>query len=189
MTQVTSAGKSGSVPDCRGPSPTGGEAARDNARVSNPDLPAVTEYRFSQAMTLRLMGSLVALLGLGLFLLTAAVGVFALPVVVLLVGVVVALVALAGAGFLLTKRGWVVRLDEGGYRVRFVRGVGQAQGRWKDVEDAVVATVAGEPCVVLRLRDGRTSTIPVRTLGVDPDAFVRDLRAHLDRGHGYKRLR
>lgn len=157
--------------------------------MSTPDLPPVTEYRFSQAMTLRLMGSFVAVLGLALFLLTAAVGVFALPVVVLLVGVVVILLALAATGYLVTKRGWVVRLDEAGYRIRFVRGVGQAQGRWKDVEDAVVAPVAGEPCVVLRLRDGRTSTVPVRTLGVDPDAFVSDLRAHLDRGHGYKRLR
>jgi hypothetical protein len=157
--------------------------------VSTPDLPSVTEYRFSQATTLRLMGSFIAVLGLALFLLTAAVGVFALPVVVLLGGVIVILLALAGTGYLLTKRGWVVRLDEAGYRIRFVRGVGQAQGRWKDVEDAVVATVAGEPCVVLRLRDGRTSTVPVRTLGVDPDTFVSDLRAHLDRGHGYKRLR
>lgn len=157
--------------------------------MSSPDLPPVTEYRFSQAMTLRLLGGFVAVLGMAIFLLTAVVGIFALPVVVLLVGVVAALLALAGAGYLLTRRGWVVRLDEVGYRVRFVRGVGQAQGRWKDVEDAVVATVAGEPCVLLRLRDGRTSTIPVRTLGVDPDAFVSDLRAHLDRGHGYRRLR
>ncbi|MDP3967220.1 MAG: hypothetical protein Q8Q02_02995 [Nocardioides sp.] len=157
--------------------------------MSSPDLPSVTEYRFSQAMTLRLMGSFLAVLGVAVFLLTAAVGIFALPILVLLVGVVVALLALTGTGYLLTRRGWVVRLDEAGYRVRFVRGVGQAQGRWKDVEDAVVATVAGEPCVVLRLRDGRTSTIPVRTLGVDPDGFVSDLRAHLDRGHGYKRLR
>ncbi len=38
----------------------------------------------------------------------------------------------------------VVRLDEHGYRVRFVRGAGVTPGRWKDVED-VVATTVEEP--------------------------------------------
>jgi hypothetical protein len=41
---------------------------------------------------------------------------------------------------------------------------------------------------VLRLRDGRTTTIPVRLLDTDPDAFVRAVSAYLDRGRGYRRL-
>jgi hypothetical protein len=79
-----------------------------------------------------------------------------------------------------------VRLDEAGYRIRFVRGAGVRQGTWKDVEDVTTATVAGERCVVLRLRDGRTSTVPVGLLAGRTEDFVEDLRAHLNRGHGYR---
>jgi hypothetical protein len=56
------------------------------------------------------------------------------------------------------------------------------------VEDAVATTVAGERCVVLRLRDGRTSTVPVGALAGSAAELVQDLQAHLDRGHGYRRL-
>jgi hypothetical protein len=60
------------------------------------------------------------------------------------------------------------------------------QGRWKDVEDMLATTVAGDRVVVLRRRDGRTTTIPVGILAGSPDDFVRDLQQHLDRGHGYR---
>ncbi len=40
--------------------------------------------------------------------------------------------------------------------------------------------------MVLRLRDGRTTTIPVDVLSGSADGFVRDLQDHLDRGHGYR---
>ncbi len=36
--------------------------------------------------------------------------------------------------------------------------------------------------VVLRLRDGRTTTIPVEMLAVDRESFVRDVQQHLQRG-------
>ncbi len=62
------------------------------------------------------------------------------------------------------------------------------QARWRDVEDVVAATVSGHDVVVLRLRDGRTTSIPVRVLDTRADDFVKDLSAHLDRGHGYRRL-
>ena len=42
--------------------------------------------------------------------------------------------------------------------------------------------------MVLRLRDGRTTTIPVDVLAGSSDAFVKDLQQHLNRGHGYRRL-
>ena len=76
--------------------------------------------------------------------------------------------------------------DETGYQVRYVRGAGVRQARWVEVEDAAAATVAGERCVVLRLRDGRTTTVPVGVLAGRPDAFVDDLREHLNGGHGYR---
>ena len=49
-------------------------------------------------------------------------------------------------------------------------------------------TVADAPVVVLRLRDGRTTTIPVEMLAVDREAFVRDVQDHLQRGHGLRKL-
>ena len=103
---------------------------------------------------------------------------------------VVAVVAALGlaavlvAGHLLTRRAYVVRLDEDGYQVRMVRGAGVRAARWTEVEDAVTASPRGVDCVVLRLRDGRTTTIPVQVLAADREAFVRDVRAHLERGSG-----
>ncbi len=80
----------------------------------------------------------------------------------------------------------VVRFDDSGYRVRLVRGVGVAAARWSEVDDAVTADAAGEPCILLRLASGATSTIPLRVVAADPDAFVTDLRARLQRGHGLR---
>lgn len=135
-----------------------------------------------------MLGVLLAVVGLAVVLLTLAVAFLDLPVAVLSAGVVGAAVVTLVAAVLLARRTTVVRLDETGYRVRMVRGAGATEARWTDVEDVVTATVTGERCVVLRLRDGRTTTIPVRMLAGDPDAFVDDLRQHLDKGHGYRRI-
>lgn len=135
-----------------------------------------------------MLGVLLVGLGVVVVLLTLAVWLVDLPAGVLSAGVLLGAVAVLAAAVLLTRRTTVVRLDETGYRVRLVRGAGATEARWTDVEDVVTATVSGERCVVLRLRDGRTTTIPVRMLEGDPDGFVRDLREHLDRGHGYRRI-
>ncbi len=133
------------------------------------------------------------MMGVGL----AAAG--ALVVVVILVGaqlgwptwaltVVVAsvLVAVGVLAVALPRLAPVVRLDDVGYEVRWVRGAGVKRGRWKDVEDVVATTMQGARCVVLRRRDGRATTIPVDILAGSTDAFVRDLQQHLNRGHGYR---
>ena len=107
---------------------------------------------------------------------------------VLLVPAVLAIVVLVAASLVLARRGWVVRLGDEGYRVQWVRGVGVAAARWKDVEDAVTTTRAGSPCVVLRLRNGGTTTIPVDVLAGDREEFVRDLQRHLTGGQGLRPL-
>ncbi len=145
-------------------------------------------YRFSQAMAARFMGGLLVAFGLLVFLLATVVGVLHLPVAVLSVGVVLGLVTVLLAAYLLTRRAEVVRLDDLGYRVRYVRGAGVKRGRWVDVEDVVAARVGNEPCAVLRLRDGRTTAVPVALLQGDAEEFLADLRHHLDTGHGYRRL-
>jgi hypothetical protein len=83
----------------------------------------------------------------------------------------------------------VLRLDDEGYRVRLVRGAGVTRSRWRDVEDVVTAPLAGHECVVVRLRDGRTTTVPLSVIDRDRAALLADLQQHLDRAHGYRRLR
>jgi hypothetical protein len=147
-----------------------------------------TDYRISQRVVLGLLGALTAVVGGLLVGVVAVAGALDLPVAVFGTAVVVALLVVLAGGVFLRGRLVVVRLDEVGYRVRMVRGVGVPQARWTDVEDVVATTAAGERCVVLRLRDGRTSTIPVRMLAVDAETFAKELQGHLNRGHGYRRI-
>ena len=145
-----------------------------------------SSYRFSGPFVVRLMGAGLAVVGVLVLLLVALVALFALPGAVLSAGVVLAVLAVLALGLAARRRAVVVRLDDTGYRIRYVRGAGVRQAAWKQVEDATAATIAGERCVVLRLRDGRTSTVPVGVLAVRPEAFVEDLQQHLNRGHGYR---
>ena len=150
--------------------------------------PSSSDYRLSPALGARLMGLLLVILALLLFVVTALVAVLDLTpdLLVLLAGL--GLVGIFGFGYVLTRRMYVVRLDEVGYRVRMIRGAGVTSARWKDVDDAATATPRGIPCVVLHLSDGRTTTIPVAVLAANREEFVRDLQAHLQRGHGLQSL-
>lgn len=132
------------------------------------------------------MGISLVLLGLLVFALTLLIDVLGLPTQLVLLVFALGLLSVGGVGFWLTRRAYVVRLGETGYRVRFVRGAGVTAARWKDVEDAVTSTVADAPVIVLRLRDGRTTTIPVGVLAGDREQFVRDLHQHLQDGHGIR---
>jgi hypothetical protein len=108
--------------------------------------------------------------------------------VVLTVAVVAGALAVLGAAIWLGRFGTIVRFDEDGYQVRMLRGAGVRSARWSDVEDSVTTTSAGQDCVVIRLRDGRTTTVPVSVLAVTPQQFVDDLRTRLNKGRGYRRL-
>jgi hypothetical protein len=154
--------------------------------VFNLRVPSV--YRFSRALLVQSLGILLVALGLLLVLVAALVLVAGLPGAVLTVAVVLAVLVLLGGGLWVARGGTLVRLEEDGYQVRLLRGAGVRRARWRDVEDLVTARVSGHDCVVLRLKDGRTTTIPVQVLDADGAAFVKDLTAHLDRGHGYRRL-
>lgn len=149
-----------------------------------------SSYRFAAPFIVRMTGVGLVAVGVLVLVLAGLVAALSLPEAVLsaglLVAVVLCLVVLAGLAAL--RRRDVVRLDETGYRVRYVRGAGVRQAPWKDVEDVTAPTVEGQRCVVLRLRDGRTTTMPVDVLAGSADAFVRGLQQHLNRGHGYRRL-
>ena len=149
-----------------------------------------SSYRFTGPFIVRLAGIGLALVGLLALLLVGVVTVASLPAGVLTVGLFVALLAWLGVlvAVAILRRREVVRFDDVGYRVRHIRGAGVREARWRDVEDATAPTVLRERCVVLRLRDGRTTTIPVDVLEGSPEAFVHDLRQHLDAGRGYRPL-
>ena len=146
------------------------------------------DYPLARPVRVRLLGSLLAVLGLLVLVMTvvlAAVG--PSSGVVVAAAVAVAVVAVI-TGVLLGRQWYVVRLDDTGYRVRFVRGVGRSQARWVEVEDLTTAMAAGTECVVLRLRDGEVSTVPVNLIEGDREAFVDELQRRLDAAHGYRRL-
>jgi hypothetical protein len=148
-------------------------------RVLRENLLVSSDYRLSPLLAARIFGVVLLLLGGLVFVATAVVVLFKAPVVILTVAVVLAVVGVFGLGFLLRQRAYVVRTTADGYRVRFVRGAGVKQARWADVEELVTDTIAGAPCMVLRLRNGTTTTIPVEVLSVDREEFVRDIATHL----------
>lgn len=135
------------------------------------------------------MGALLIALAALVFLLTGVVVLFEAPLWLMTVVIGVVLAVIVAAVVVVTRGGYVVRLTPDGYRIRYVRGAGVAQARWTEVHDVVEEMVAGSSCIVLRLRDGRHSVIPLELLAADKEAFLADLRDHLDRGHGLRRLR
>jgi len=146
------------------------------------------DYRLSPAFVARLLGLGLVTLALVLFGGTAVVALTGLAPDLLLALVLLAAGATVALGWWLRNRAWVLRCTEDGYRVRLVRGAGVAEARWLDVEDAVTTYRRDVACLELRLRDGRTTTIPVGVLAVDKEEFVRDLQGRLQRGHGLRPL-
>lgn len=140
-------------------------------------------------MTVRILGVALVAAGLLVGLVAALAAALDWSGAVTLVVAVTLWAGVAVLALLLLRLAPVVRLDDVGYRVRWVRGAGVREGRWNEVEDVVASTVGGARCVVLRHRDGGTTTIPVDLLSASVESFVEDLRAHLNRGRGYRPLR
>ncbi|WP_457112922.1 hypothetical protein [Marmoricola sp. URHA0025 HA25] len=146
------------------------------------------DYRLATALRARLMGAVLAAIGVSALVVTVVVALADVPRSVVAGLVALGAVAVVVAAVALGRGWYVVRLDATGYRVRFVRGVGRAHARWTDVADVTTAVVSGTPCVVLRLRDGAASTVPVNLVEGDREEFVEELRRRLDAGHGYRPL-
>ena len=166
------------MPDPATPDPT-----------SHPSPTDPTDFALAAALRLRLLGAGLVAIGV-----VVALGVLVTWATGLSSAYVSGLVVLAGLGvvalgLLLGVRHWVVRLDETGYRVRVLRTAQARSARWTDVLDLQSATVSGARCFVLRLRDGRTTALPVDAIEGSATALSEALTTHLDRGHGYRRLR
>ncbi len=147
-----------------------------------------TVYRLAPAVVARFVGLALVGLALLIFVATAVVALAGLPVELVVLVVLVGVAGCLTLGWWLRARAWVLQCTDDGYRVRLVRGAGVTEARWSAVEDAVTTQRRDVACVELRLRDGRTTTIPVGVLAVDREEFVRELQGRLQRGHGLRPL-
>jgi hypothetical protein len=148
--------------------------------------PEPTTYSLSPLFVARFVGLGLVLLAVLMFVGTAAVALTGAPPDLLVGLLVVCLAAVFVLAWWLRHRAWVVRCSAEGYAVRLVRGAGVSDARWDAVEDAVTVTRHDVPCVLLRLRDGRTTTIPVGVLAADKEEFVRELQSRLQAARGLK---
>ena len=134
-----------------------------------------SDYRLSPLLAARLLGASWWSSGLLVFLATAVVVLFSAPVLILTVTVVACVVGVFAAGLVPHPQDVRRPPGRGGLpRPLRARGrrrpgpVGRRRGRRHHA-------VAGAPCVVLRLRDGRSTTIPVDVLAGDRDEFVQQV--------------
>lgn len=150
-------------------------------------VPQSSDYRFAPLLVARFVGAYLVLLAMVVFVATALVAVLGLSGDLLVVLLAVGLAGLFTLAWWLRSRAVVVRFDEQGYEVRLIRGAGVKQAQWKGVEEAVTSFPRDLPSMVLRLRDGGTTTIPVDALAVDRDEFARDVQERLQQGHARRR--
>jgi len=146
------------------------------------------DFALAPALRARLLGTGLVAIGVVVVLGVLLASLTGLPSAIVTGLVVLAMAGALTLGLLVGVRRWVVRLDADGYRVRALRSAQARSARWSDVLDLQAATETGNRCVVLRLRDGRTTTLPVDLIEGDPAALTQALADHLDRGHGYRRL-
>lgn len=160
--------------------------AESNGGVSSqPELKL--ELGLAPAIRARILGVLLIISSVLLIVVSVVAAALHIPTL-LVVAIVLVMLVLIAAAVAVPGRWPVFQADVISYRLRLVRGAGVAQGRWRDVEGLATATQDGEHLVVLQLRDGRSTVIPVRLLGIDKEEFVDRLQEILDAANGYKRL-
>lgn len=146
------------------------------------------DYRLARPVAAQLLG--VALVAVAVLVMVGSVvaALVGAPFGALLGLAGLAVAVVVGAGWWVSRAWTPLRLDDDGYRLRLWRTSGVREARWREVGDAVATYAGDEPVVVLHLKDGRRTVIPVRLLDTDRDQLVRDLQEHLQRGHGIRRL-
>jgi len=154
-----------------------------------PSIESPATFSLAPAIRARLLGTGLVAIGTVVLIGMLLTWLADLPSAVVSGLVVLAVVGVVALALLVGRRHWVLRLDEHGYRVRGLRSAEVRSARWTDVLDLQATTVAGHRCVVLRLRDGRTTTLPVDAIEGSSTTLTQTLTEHLDRGHGYRRLR
>lgn len=98
-------------------------------------------------------------------------------------------VLLAVAAVRLLRGRPVLVLDSDGYRIHGLRGAGIRVAPWSAVEDVVSVGSGSRRVVEIRLRDGSTTSLPVRLIDEPPRVWLRDLDDRLNSAHRQRRLR
>ena len=159
--------------------------------ASASDRPAgseVSDYRLAPLLAARLVGGLLVVVAVLLLVVTVVVGSVGASADWVVLAAVVGVVLVLAAGYVLVRRLTVVHLGPDGYRVRLGRGAGVPRAGWREVTEAMTSVRGDVPVVVLKLHDGRSTTIPVQVLAADREDFVRDLQRHLQDGQGLRPL-
>ena len=142
-----------------------------------------TTYRLAPALGVRLAGRILVSLAVVVVLATLAGALTGLgwaPAgVVALLGVA----ATVGWAWYLLRRAWAVRLAPDGFAIRFLGGVGVPAASGSQVEEVVAASPGGQPCLVLRLDDGRMTRLPMAAVAGDPDVLALDVRRRVRDAH------
>ncbi|QLQ09269.1 MAG: hypothetical protein HZY75_01350 [Nocardioidaceae bacterium] len=147
-----------------------------------------SDFRIAPAVTARFVGGILLLVGVIIFVTAALVVGFDLHPDILSVMVVLGVVTVVVLGFLVSRIGVLLTMDDVGYRTRWLRAPGAKQARWTDVEDVVTGFASEQAVLVIRLKDGQSTTIPVNLLAADSADLVKAVQEHAQRGRGYRRL-
>jgi len=142
----------------------------------------MTYYRLAPAVVARIIGLALVLLAVVAFAATIVVAATDASIDIVIGIVVIGALVVALGAWWLRRKAWVVRCSPEGYAVRLVRGTGVRQAPWTEVRDAVTTTTRGIACLVLRLGNGGTTSIPVGLLAIDREQFVREMQRHLGEG-------
>lgn len=141
--------------------------------------PAVSLYRLSPVVSARLVGAAVVLLAVVVLVVSLGMGLWGWPWRVLAWVVVVGALLVGSFAWALFRRLWVVRLRPEGYDVRLLGRRGAPGAGWREVVELAATTQRGVECLVVRLRDGRSTILPVAMVAGDREALARAMRAHL----------
>jgi hypothetical protein len=151
--------------------------------MSRPVRTPSRSYRLAPALGARLVGRSLVTLAL-LVLVATVLGPLTGAGWLVAGGATVVGLALVGLwAWYLLRFAWAVRLSEHGYAVRLLGGVGTTTASWVEVDEVVAASPAGRPCLVVRLRDGTETRLPMAALAGDPDTFADDVRRRVRDAH------
>jgi hypothetical protein len=140
-------------------------------------------YGIARPLAVRLVGRSLVALGALVVLATLLGWVAGVGWVVAAVVTVLGLAAVGLRAWWLLCRAYAVRLSAEGYEVRLLDGVGATSASWAEVSEVVAASPGGQPCLVLRLTDGRATRVPMAVLAADPDRVALDVRRRVRDAH------
>jgi hypothetical protein len=144
---------------------------------------STTTYRLAPALAVRMVGRSLVTLGALVALATVVGALLDAGWIVAGIIALAGLVVIGAWGWYLLRGARAVRLADDGYAVRLLGGVGATSASWVHVEEVVATAPAGQPCLVLRLRDGRSTRLPMAALATDPDGFAIEVRRRVRNAH------